>query len=71
MDKTTEWVAFLQRERARKLGSLDMFARGVYMLLINQDDGRQTNISGELMEEHERSIAEIEAILTEAGQPLE
>jgi hypothetical protein len=58
-----EWHNFLREERNRKISSIDMLSEGRISISINNQD-----VSPQVIADHQKHIAEIESILTAAGE---
>lgn len=64
------WHQFLRDERARKLESIEMLAARDYT--ISRTEGGQVRVlNDEIISDYRGHIAEIEQLLTDAGEPFD
>jgi hypothetical protein len=65
-----QWYEFLRAERARKLKAIEQLSTGKVRLSV-RTDGELRDVSHEMVADHKRHIAEIEEILSAAGESTE
>jgi hypothetical protein len=61
----------LRRERATKLEAIDLFGNGTLRLFEQRVGAGQVDISDDYVARLKRQVAEVEQILSEAGQSLD
>jgi hypothetical protein len=65
-----DWHQFLREERARKIASIEQIVAGSYRITWTTN-GLTTDLSDEIIADNHKHIAEIEQILTVAGEPFD
>ncbi len=64
------WHQFLREERARKIASIEQIVSGAYQITWTTN-GRTTDLSDQIIADNRKHIAEIEHLLTAAGEPFD
>lgn len=64
------WHQYLRDDRARKLHSIEMLAARDYTI-SRTEGGRVHILNDEIISDYKDHIAEIEQLLTEAGEPFD
>lgn len=66
----TNWHQFLREERARKISNIEQLVAGTYRITWTTN-GRTKDLSEEIIADNHKHIAEIEQLLTAAGEPFD
>jgi len=66
----TNWPQYLRDERARKISSIEQMLSGACKITWTTQ-GITTDLSDEIIADNRKHIAEIEQLLTAAGEPFD